>query len=206
MKSADHSLCVAVFSASVLAALPLFAEPLKVLMIGNSFSHSVLVQLPKIAHDNGDELLIENLMIPGCTLVQHAENIAKAEKDAAYKPYNCDRKVDGKQLPRRKVNIQEALAEEKWDVVTIQQGSSKCFDAAAYHPCGEEVLATIRKLAPQAKILFQVTWSYNERDADGFPPYYTFATLYRVSALDAPRFSGRGGEKRTPGGIQAWTH
>ena len=150
--------------AAAAAACSLAAEPLKVLMIGNSFSHSVLVQLPKIAHDNGDELLIENLMIPGCTLAQHAENIAKAEKDPAFKPYNCDRKVDGKQLPRRKVNIQEALAEEKWDVVTIQQGSSKCFDATAYHPCGEEVVATIRKLAPQAKVMFQMTWSYNELD------------------------------------------
>ena len=122
MKRTHHLLFTAVFT---LAALPIFAEPLKVLMIGNSFSHSVLVQLPKIAHDNGEELLIENLMIPGCTLAQHAENIAKAEKDPAFKPYNCDRKVDDKLLPRRKANIQEALAEEKWDVVTIQQGSSK---------------------------------------------------------------------------------
>ena len=92
-----------------IAASPLSAEQLKVLMIGNSFSHSVLVWLPRIAEQAGEDLLLANLMIPGCELKTHAENIAKTEADPGFKPYNYDRKIGTKLEPRTKESIQGAV-------------------------------------------------------------------------------------------------
>lgn len=151
-------LTLAVFSAFVS-----FAQK-KVLMIGNSFSHSVLVNLPKYAAEGGEDLVLVNMMIPGCVLSRHASNIVEAASNPELKPYNVDRYEGLKRSPRIKANIPEMLAAEKWDVVTIQQGSSKSFDESAYYPWGDILVKEIRRLAPQAKIYFQQTWTYNEVD------------------------------------------
>ena len=133
-----------IMASIAIAASPLSAEQLKVLMIGNSFSHSVLVWLPRIAEQAGEDLLLANLMIPGCELKTHAENIAKTEADPGFKPYNYDRKIGTKLEPRTKESIQGALKSEKWDVVTIQAGSSVSWKPDTYSPYGEDIIKTIR--------------------------------------------------------------
>jgi hypothetical protein len=47
------------------------AKPLKVLMIGNSFSVCVLKQLPQCAADAGCVIDIASLYIGGCPLKKH---------------------------------------------------------------------------------------------------------------------------------------
>ena len=143
----------------------------KVLMIGNSFSQSVLTRLPAVAAADGEDLDISNLMIGGCVLSRHASNIVAYAKDPTFKPYTWPRYRNGKFVGRTKTNIPEALAADKWDIVTIQQGSSACYQADSYHPWGDELVATIRKYAPQAKIMVQQTWSYNELNRCIHDPY-----------------------------------
>jgi len=66
--------------------------------------------------------------------------------------------VDGK------ANIPEMLTADTWDVVTIQQASHLSWRPDSYHPFGDDLVATIRKLAPQAKIMVQETWAYAPQD------------------------------------------
>ena len=60
----------------LLAAAFCGAEELKVLMIGNSFSQSVLRDLPNIVKASGkDKLKLAQAMIGGCSMQRHcAEN------------------------------------------------------------------------------------------------------------------------------------
>ena len=130
----------------------------KVLMIGNSFSICCLKHLPQVAADRGVKLDLASLYIGGCTLEYHWTNVVKAA-DKEYKPYLFDRNTMGVKA-RCKMNIPEVLAMEKWDIVTIQQGSHESWKPESYHPYGDNLVAKIRELAPQAKIYVQETWSY----------------------------------------------
>lgn len=150
-------------------------RPLKVLMIGNSFSICVLQEMPAIAKDLGLPLDLCSLFIGGCSLERHWKNVNAPET----KPYRvtwnyvsaAQDKVpflarlsapDAKKV--RHGNIPEMLKADAWDVVTIQQASGFSWQPASYEPYGTELIAKIRELAPQAKIYVQQTWSYTPWD------------------------------------------
>ena len=142
------------------------AEQLKVLAIGNSFSQSLMEELPKAAASYpGCELDLVNLMIGGCTLERHWANVEKAGKDPSFRPYKVSASYafdkDRAAAFPQKANIQEMLAADRWDIVTIQQGSKQSRDYETYQPFADKLIAKIRELAPQAEIRIQQTWSYS---------------------------------------------
>ena len=156
----------AVFLVAALLTLPAAAKPLRVLAIGNSFSQSVCRYLPAAAAAAGEELEFCNLYIGGCPLSTHAKNIRLAAEKPSFAPYAVSWYESGKAERRRKfnANIPQMLATQKWDVVTIQQASPASWKAASYRPAADEVIATIRRLAPQAEIVVHQTWAYNAAD------------------------------------------
>ena len=134
----------------------------KVLMIGNSFSICLLQHLPQVAADRGVELDLASLYIGGCSLKRHWENVEK-DGDEAFKPYKFGRNRFGK-YTQGTINVCDALRLAKWDIVTIQQASHESWKPESYHPYGDRLIAKIRELAPQAKIVVQETWSYTPWD------------------------------------------
>ncbi|MGN0832216.1 MAG: DUF4886 domain-containing protein [Kiritimatiellia bacterium] len=161
---------IAIAAALALSVSAVRAEK-KVLMIGNSFSQSVLSQLPAIAAADGEDLDISNLMIGGCVLSRHVSNVVAYAQDPTFRPYKWPRYRNGRRIGESRTNIPEALAADRWDVVTIQQGSSASWRADSFHPWGDELVATIRRYAPQAKIMVQQTWTYNELNRCICDPY-----------------------------------
>ena len=131
----------------------------KVLMIGNSFSICCLRHLPQVAADRGVELDLASLYIGGCTLERHWGNVLSNDVNEAFRPYQFDRNRFGAHTKGR-ANICDVLRMAKWDIVTIQQGSHKSWSPESYHPYGDNLVAKIRELAPQAKIYVQETWRY----------------------------------------------
>ena len=169
------------------------ADGLKVLMIGNSFSISCTRQLPQVAKANGHKLDLASLYIGGCSLERHWRNVEAAATNATFKPYRFDRFVDGRCIVEKgKANIPDALAMDKWDIVTIQQASHASWDSATYHPWGDNLVAKIRELAPQAKILVQETWSYPPWDRRlknfGFDQVEMYARLHDAYAAFAGKY------------------
>lgn len=142
------------------------ARQLKVLAIGNSFSLSMMQELPRAAAAYpGCELDIANMMIGGCTLERHWSNVEKAGKNPDFRPYSISSsyafdKETAKNFPT-KANVQEMLKADKWDVVTIQQGSQHSPFPEKYEPFAGKLIAKIKELAPQAEIRIQQTWSYS---------------------------------------------
>ena len=150
------------------------AKTLKVLTIGNSFSICLLKQLPQCAAATpGCELDLCSLFIGGCSLERHWSNVV-ASTNKAFRPYKVNwsyasvaNKADApvaKAVVDGRANIPEMLTADKWDVVTVQQASHLSWQPDSYHPFGDDLVATIRKLAPQAKIMVQQTWSYTPYD------------------------------------------
>jgi len=134
-------------------------KPLKVLMIGNSFSLSCMTYIHDVAESTGCNLDICSMYIGGCSIERHVENIASSRP--MFAPYAIKRTVP---FGKRKANIPEMLVADDWDVVVIQQASGLSWRPETYHPCGESLVATIRELAPRAEIVVQETWSYTPWD------------------------------------------
>lgn len=170
MRKSISTLCMALLAATggmsgcQTSAKDAEQKPTKVLMIGNSFSICVLRHLPTVAEKGDVQLDLASLYIGGCSLARHWEN-AKRDGDADCRPYRYDRIVNGKRVvDGAKRNVCEVLRQDKWDIVTLQQASHDSWRPDTYHPAGDEMVALVRRLAPQAKIYVQETWSYTPWD------------------------------------------
>ena len=168
-------------------------KPLKVLMIGNSFSICNLWQMPQVAESMGRKLDIASLYIGGCSLERHWNNVVASSTNANFRPYRFDRITDGKRVVENgNANIPDALVLDKWDVVTVQQASHFSWSPETYQPFGDNLVAKIRELAPQAKIVVQETWSYPPWDKRlkkfGFDHVEMYARLHDAYAAFAGKY------------------
>ncbi len=146
----------------LLAAALCGAEELKVLMIGNSFSQSVLRDLPNIVKASGkDKLKLAQAMIGGCSMQRHCAEYRKSEVNPAHRPYWTNLKLDNR--PKNKVSLQDLLTADQWDIVTIQQASHESWNPESFR-FAEELIGMIRRHQPKAEIVIQQTWSYRADD------------------------------------------
>lgn len=130
------------------------ARPLRLFIIGNSFSQNAATYLPQMAKEKGKELVIGRAELGGCSLERHWKLAEAAEanpNDSVGKAYK------GKSL-------RMLLSEGEWDVVTLQQYSLLSGDVDTYRPFAKRLYDLIRSIQPKAKIVLHQTWAYR---ADG---------------------------------------
>ncbi len=128
---------------------------IKILSIGNSFSHNAQEYLYQLARADRLDMKTVNLYIGGCSLERHCDNL----------------KPDGEQYPLYlngrstgyKTTILKALESDEWDFITLQQASHFSFISGSYYPYIVELGEYVRKICPKAKIYIHQTWAY----ADG---------------------------------------
>ncbi len=143
---------------AVVLSCAIGAKELKVLMIGNSFSNSNNVFLPKLVKAEGRHtLVLEQEMIGGCSLERHTQELKASLKDPNHKPYS-NYPIKGR------YSLPEMISAKKWDIITIQQASHFSWDKTKTQPFADELIAYIREHAPQAEVVIQETWSYRADD------------------------------------------
>ena len=130
---------------------------MKVLAIGNSYSQDATRYLHQVAKKCGTDMRVVNLYIGGCPLSKHYRNIM-----GDYKAYGLE--VNGVSTGFL-VSIKEALLNDEWDVVTVQQQSSQSTDYETFQPYLNALCDYIRKYCPKAKIMLHQTWAYKEGSA-----------------------------------------
>lgn len=130
----------------------------KILSIGNSFSADAQAYLQQMAETDGIELKTVNLYIGGCSLMQHCQNMES--KEDCYEYY-----LNGVEDPKCMISLEEALLEDEWDVITIQQSSHDSGILESYYPYTEKLLDYVRTMRPNAAIWLHETWAY-ETDSD----------------------------------------
>jgi hypothetical protein len=130
---------------------------IKILAIGNSFSEDATAYLYDIAQSDNVEIKVVNLYIGGCSLKTHWENVENNAPDYVYQ-------INGR-ITDRKISILEALKEEEWDFVTIQQASHDSGLLETYYPFVKNLSKYVTQHAPKAEQLFHQTWAY-EIDSD----------------------------------------
>lgn len=137
---------------------------IKILAIGNSFSQDATAYLYSIAEAANKEIKVVNLYIGGCSLETHWNNI---KNDAALYDYELNGDYTG-----RKISIQEALMEENWDYVTLQQVSGHSGLMDTFYPYILDISQYVRQHVPAAEQLLHQTWAF-ELDSD-HPDYMNY--------------------------------
>ncbi|MBQ2667136.1 MAG: DUF4886 domain-containing protein [Clostridia bacterium] len=137
---------------------------MNVLSIGNSFAQDAQRWLHQLAAQHGVELLAVNLYIGGCSLETHHRNWQNSAP-------LYDLQING-EVTGRKVSIQEALAMNTWDVITLQQVSQDSGRPETYEPYLTTLAEAMRAEQPNVQLYFHQTWAY-ETDSDhgGFANY-----------------------------------
>lgn len=158
------SLCLPLIALAILlpiSSVGMAKEPgqvrtVRLLTIGNSFSGNACEFLPEMfAADPEVELVLGRADLGGCSLERHWNNAAAAQNGKGGKVYTL---IQGKK--RTPATLQEMLASDSWDVVTLQQVSSNSWQPDTYHPYIENLVALVGEKAPQAQITLHQTWAY----------------------------------------------
>lgn len=127
---------------------------MNILAIGNSFSEDATRYLKKIAEADNENLTVANLFIGGCPLSLHFQNIQEDKRAYGFQFNGEDTGI--------LVSIKEAILSRKWDYISVQQVSNESVNYATYQPYLNDVVAFVRELAPDAKIVVHQTWAYEE--------------------------------------------
>lgn len=138
----------ALLAAYTFAAPALEARTIKLLTIGNSFADSVFTYLSNVAASAGESVIMNRANIGGCSLERHWNELKKSENDPSYKPY------------QKKYDLTELLTLDTWDIVTMQQASPLSYQSNSYQPWFSNIYSHVKRHAPQAEIVIQMTWSY----------------------------------------------
>ena len=142
-----------IFILGMMCAAVLSAAEKKILTIGNSFTWSLKNDLPAVVKAQGDTIKLRFANHGGCSIQRHWKYVTEEEAKPEVKRYKS---ADGK----TGMKLREILAEDKWDIVTIQQASPLSWVKGSFYPELNDLVAYVKKHAPGAKILFQQTWSY----------------------------------------------
>lgn len=160
LRTGQHSLLFffLIFSAEVVWAQSSATnkQSLRLFLIGNSFSQNATKYLPQLSKEGGHELVIGRAEIGGSSLQRHWDHVEAAERDPndpKGKPYN------GKSLKM-------LLSDGVWDIVTIQQASILSGDVSTYEPYARNLYNYVKKLQPNAQVVFHQTWAYRTDSRD----------------------------------------
>jgi len=137
-------------SLGLFAQRPSAQKPLRLFLIGNSFSQNASAYLPVIAKEAGQALEIGRAEIGGCSLERHWKHVEKAEANSH----------DPQGKPYKGKSLRMLLSEGVWDVITIQQNSLASTDVNSYQPYASQLYRYIKSIQPNAKIVIHQTWAY----------------------------------------------
>ena len=144
---------------------------LKILAIGNSFSvdamNNHLYDVLKSA--DYDQVILGNLYVGGCSLDTHWNYINS--NSGSYEFYKND--DNGKWVVTPNYTALTALQEENWDIITVQQVSGSSGMPETYGNL-QNIVNWVNqyKNNPDAKVLWHMTWAYQQNSThESFPNY-----------------------------------
>lgn len=146
------------------------ADTVRILAVGNSFSHDAIEQnLFELAEADGITVIIGNAFIGGCSLERHVVNSREDKPDYAYRKIGAD----GVRREYKDVTLAEIVADEQWDYVSLQQASPLSGLYETYRTWLPELYGYVRARVPEdACFMLHQTWAYaKDSKHEGFANY-----------------------------------
>lgn len=143
---------------SDLGVLDTANKPIKILMIGNSFSWNAFSFIKQIIQSSGRDVVCANLFYSGCSLAQHYDFIYNNRAVYSYE--------STWQSNKESYTITQALSDQNWDFISLQQvsGYAGRYDDS-YQPYLHNIIEYLHQNAPNAEIVWHQTWAY-QRTSD----------------------------------------
>ena len=144
---------------------------LKILAIGNSFSvdamRNYLYDVLKSA--DYDQVILGNLYVGGCSIDTHWNYISS--NSGSYEYHKND--DNGEWVVTNGAKAIDALQDENWDVITVQQVSGNSGMPETFGNLQNLVnWVNQYKTNPDAKVLWHMTWAYQQDSThESFPNY-----------------------------------
>ena len=145
-------------------------DSLKILVIGNSFSEDAVEKyLHPIANSANKKIYIGNLYIPAGSLENHWNNMSNGK--AIYRYFTWD--FEGNKKVITNYNLNNALLEQDWDYISLQQVSQNSGKQASFDPYINFLIEDIKlKTKPNQKFILHQTWAYAQNSThSGFRSY-----------------------------------
>ncbi|MDE6148403.1 MAG: DUF4886 domain-containing protein [Bacteroidales bacterium] len=141
---------------------------IRILAIGNSFSDDAMEYLYQILEQAGyTSIKLGNLYIGGCTLATHANNITSGEGRYDYRV-----NTDGTWKTTASFSSTDAIRSDSWDYISMQQASGSSGMPDTYEPYLTTIIAKVKELCPNAKMMWHMTWAYQQNSNHSeFPNY-----------------------------------
>ncbi|WP_080903708.1 DUF4886 domain-containing protein [Parabacteroides sp. Marseille-P3160] len=142
-------------------SLPHHPSSLKILGIGNSFTEDGMQYLPDLLESAGiDNVTLGKLTIGGCSLEKHYQQYLTG--DSAYR---YQKSYPGKNVweeADNKCTFTEAVSDEPWDIIIIQQVSGNSGKYETYQPYLKYLIDAMIVHCPNAGVClgWQMTWAY----------------------------------------------
>ncbi len=181
---------------SAILSVKFAGKSAKILAIGNSFSQDATTYLWDIYKNAGyDEVIVGNMYIGSSTLDTHYSNITNDSANYTYQKY-----VSSDMNETANTSILTALQDEKWDVITIQQGSADSGISTSYTHLSDIITyINNNKTNPKAKIYWHMTWAYQQDsshadfvnyDNDQLTMYNAIVSAVQENVLNNTNISG----------------
>lgn len=132
-------------------------DTLRIIAIGNSFADDALIQYVwPIANADGVPMICANMYIGGCTMQQHAQNIASDAPSYVYR-----KNSNGEVINTSKVKLSYGLEDEPWDIVMLQTGQGQYGLYDNYFPYINQVMdyAKAHVKNSNLKFIMQQVWA-----------------------------------------------
>lgn len=135
-------------------------QTIRILAIGNSFSEDAIENyLYDLAKADNKKVIIGNLYIGGASIELHVKNATNDKPAYAYRKIG----LDGIKKFTKNVSISQAIKEEDWDYISIQQASSFSGQYEVIMKDLPALVNYVNSIKPQdAKLVYHQTWPYQQ--------------------------------------------
>ncbi|MBD1429585.1 DUF4886 domain-containing protein [Sphingobacterium litopenaei] len=159
---------------------------LKILAIGNSFSEDGIENyLHDLAKADGQQIIIGNMYIGGASIELHVKNSRQDKASYSYRKVG----LDGKKVTTKDVSISQAIADENWDYISLQQASPYSGQYDVIMKDLPELITYVKSLKKlHTKLLYHQTWAYqHDSKHAGFANYDNSQSKMYSGIVDASK-------------------
>jgi hypothetical protein len=141
--------------------LPRNPASLKILGIGNSFTDDGMEYLPGLLESAGiGNVTLGKLSLGGCSLERHCHLYLSGDS-----AYNYKKSYPGRnswETVKQKSTFKDAVSDEKWDIIIIQQVSQLSGQYDTYQPWLNRLIEAMMSNCSNAGVClgWQMTWAY----------------------------------------------
>ena len=127
-------------------------KPLKILVVGNSYSIDAFTHLYDISKSAGKNVIVGIAHFPGGTIEEHVDAIENTTKLHSYYKWS----QAGKGVRQSGVTTKESIQDEDWDFIFFQQSSTDSLSYSTFQPHLSTLKTLVKEFSTNSEVRFGI--------------------------------------------------